>query len=174
MQNIVVHSSLDYGLEWCEDRLLDKLLEETHHTAERRAMLFDSSFDHLLAQLDRQAAFEVLVERLEPWLEPHEFADGDAITVQGERVERLHLLVRGDAVEQDPQGSGRRQALSPGSVIDAPAAYGEYAAPCTIMAETRCRTMSLSIESRQELERQNTSLACAFSGFLICASGQLT
>ena len=162
---------LDHGLEWCEDRLIERALSKSRDQASVREALFDQSVDEVMAHLERQERFEHLVDSLAPWLDHREHPAGSAILRKGEPAGGLHLLTRGTATEIDPDTGVRLRGLVPGSVIAAPAAFGGFTASATIRADSDCKTAFLSLEARSLLEREAPGLAIALHGFIIGSRG---
>ncbi len=169
LQNIAFFQDLDHGLEWCEDRLIERMLSDGGDEASRDA-LFHQSVDDVMAHLERQERFEHLVDRLSSWLEPRKHCAGSVIVEKGELVGGLHLLTWGTATEIDPDTGARLRSVMPGNAIATAAAFESYTAPATIRADTDCRTAFLSREACRLLEREDPSLAIALHGFLIQSS----
>lgn len=168
---IAFFPDLDHGLEWCEDRLLERAFSKSGDQASAREALFDQSVDEVMAHLERQERFEHLVDSLAPWLEHREHPAGSAILKKGEPAGGLHLLTWGAATEIDPDTGVRLCGLTPGSVIAAPAAFGGFTASTTIRADSDCKTAFLSLEARGLLEREAPGLAIALHGFIIGSRG---
>jgi SulP family sulfate permease len=167
MRNISFFPDLDHGLEFCEEQIIERTVSNSQDE-----ILFNQSVDHLLDQLEKQERFEHLVDCLAPWTELREQPKGSTILRKGEPAGGLHLLTRGSATEIDPDTGARIRSLTPGSVIGAAAAFGSYTAPATVMADSDCRTVILSPESRSLLEREEPGLAINLHGFLIQTIGR--
>ncbi len=167
MQNITIFQDLDRGLEWCEEKLIERLFSAKTDDASMRDALFHQSVDDFMAYLERQEHFEHLVDCLSPWLEHREYSIGSVILKKGEPVKGLYLLTCGTATENDPDTGIRMRSFVPGNVIAAVAAFDNYTAPTTIQAESDCKMVFLSLDARKLLERETPSLAIALHGFLI-------
>jgi SulP family sulfate permease len=172
MQNIAFFQDLDHGLEWCEEKLIERSLSNREDEASMRDALFDECVDDLMAHLERQEVFEHLVDALAPWLEHREYAIGSAILEKGETAGGLYLLTGGTATEIDPDTGARVRSLVPGDVIAAAAAFDCYTAPATIRPDTDCETAFLSLDARKLLEQKDPSLAIALHGYLIRSGGR--
>lgn len=167
MGNIRFFPSLNDGLAWCEDCLIDQAEDNMRETVDLRDKLFESSADDVMSQLELQEYFEVLCDRIEPWLAPVEYSHGSVIVEKGTVIDGLHLLSRGHAVELDPESGVRICFLEPGCVIAGPAAFTpDYICPATVMAESNCTTAYLSMEARKRFEEENPSLAIEVYGYL--------
>ncbi len=167
MQNIAFFQDLDHGLEWCEEKLIERSLTHREDEASTRDELFHQSVDDFMAYLERQERFEHLVDCLSPWLEHQEYLIGSTILEKGEPVGGLYLVTWGRATEIDPDAGVRMRSLVPGNVITAAAAFGYYTAPTTIRADSDCKMAFLSPDARSLLEQEAPSLAIALDGFLI-------
>ncbi|WP_028323541.1 SLC26A/SulP transporter family protein [Desulfatirhabdium butyrativorans] len=167
MANIAFFDHLDEGLEWCEDRLIEEKPVTDAEEASLRDMLFHQSVDDVMAHLQQQERFEYLVDRLAPWLENRVIPAGSTILAKGEQSPGLFLLTFGTATEMDSDQDVRARSLTQGSIIAAPAAFGQYAAPAAIRADSDCRLALLSAETRILLEQENPNLALELYGFLI-------
>jgi len=167
LQNIAFFPNLDYGLERCEDRLIDRTLRSGKEETGAREALFTRSVDEVMAHLEEQERFENLVDSINPWLEQLEHAAGTDILNKGEPAAGLYLLTQGTATQFDPDTGIRMRDLMPGSVIAATAAFGSYTASSTVRADCDCKTALLSFEARSLLEREEPGLAAVLYGFII-------
>lgn len=163
---------LDRGLEWCEDRLIASVLARSQAEPSVREAIFHQSADDLMAHLESQERFELLVESLSPWLEKREHSAGKPLVNKGEAMGGLHLLTRGTATELDPDACVRTRGLTAGSVIGAQAAFCSHTAPAAVTADSDCATAYLSFEARILLERENPDLALSLHAFLIQTLGR--
>lgn len=167
MENMAFFPDLDRGLEWCEDRIIERALLKSEDQVSMREELFDRSVDDLMIHLECQMGFEDLLDRLLPWIELRENPAGSTIMEKGDQSLGLYLLINGTATEVDPATGIRMRTLMPGSVIAAAAAFESYAAPASIVSDSDCKLAFLSAESCRLLEREDSSLAIALHGFLI-------
>jgi SulP family sulfate permease len=167
MERLVFFQDLDHGLDWCEDRLIERALSGGEDEASMRDELFHHSVDDFMAHLEQQERFEHLVERISPWVERRESPTGSIILNKGEQSPGLYLLTHGMATEIDPESGARVRSLKPGSIITAAAAFDIYTAPAAIRADSDCELAFLSAEARSQLEREDPSLAIALHGYLI-------
>ena len=158
---------LDHGLERCEEILIGEWTRTHSAVEERREALLGLSFDEALRQLERQAAFEVLVDRLEPWLEARTYAAGESLVVRGERQEGVQLLTSGRAVARSDDDETRLQEYGPGDAITPQAAFGDHVAETSVEAEIPSRTALMTAAARRALEGQDLALALAMDKHLI-------
>ncbi|MFH1153823.1 MAG: SulP family inorganic anion transporter, partial [Pseudomonadota bacterium] len=175
LENISFFETLNDGLEWCEDDLIRNLEAALSAETGLRETMFDRSVDDVLKQLETQEFVELLVHELGDWLRPENFPAGSIIIEKGQATDAFYLITWGNAIEYDP-GSGRRfRFLEQGCVIEGPAPFApHHTAAATIMADTDCKTASLSFRSRQMLEKENPELAIRLYGYLIQSAGDRT
>ena len=123
--------------------------------------------DALERHLDELVMFEGLLERLEPWLEPCEYAEGETLSVQGEVRDGVQLLVSGLVSVHDAEGT-RLHHCGPGDVLDPWAAFEDKnVASTTAIARTPCRTMMLTPVARARLESDDNDLTLRFFTYII-------
>lgn len=141
--------SEDEALERCEDIVIARF--QTEQARRSRDALLESVVDEFERHLDRQVAFEEMVEGLGEWLERRDYASGDSIVARGEQPAGLHLLVDGHASQFDANGT-RLVQFSPGDAIEPRGAFDASTAAKTTIADGSCRTLILTPEARKELE----------------------
>lgn len=167
IENMAFFHDLDQGLEWSEDRLIDRTISNSTDDASIRDKLFHHSLDNLMTHLDQQERFESLIERLSGWLELRESPIGSIILNKGEQSSGLYLLTRGMATEIDHDSGLRLRSLTPGSIITAAAAFDSYTALTTFRADSACELAILSPVAHNLLEREDPKLANILHVFLI-------
>ena len=148
-EQIWFESDFDSGLERCEDLLITVAMRgPSGPKDDERGRLFERVAGKLERHLDEMVAFEELLERLEPWLEPCEYAQGETLSLQGEVRDGVQLLVSGLVSVHDAEGT-RLHHCGPGDVLDPWAAFEDKnVASTTAIARTPCRTMMLTPVAR--------------------------
>ena len=160
---------LDHGLESGENATLAKAREEYSQASHAvRDRMLDRVAGGLERHLDMQIMFEELLEQLEPWLEPQEFAFGQNLTERGSVQHGAHFLVSGQVSVYDSEGR-RLYQYGPGDVLEPWAAFSEYMASLTAIAQAPCRAMVLGPTKRALLEADDSELALRLYTFLICS-----
>ena len=86
-RNLLLEEDLDHGLERCEEIVIAEWTRLHGTSEDTRKALLDVSIDDAVRQLERQARFEELTERLRPWLQFRDYAAGETIVARGERQE---------------------------------------------------------------------------------------
>ena len=80
-EQIWFEPDFDSGLERCEELLINLATSgPSGPKDDERGRLFDRVADALERHLDELLVFEGLLERLDPWLEPREYAQGETLT----------------------------------------------------------------------------------------------
>ena len=156
------------GLERCEELLITLAMRgPSGPKDDERGRLFERVAGRLERHLDEMVAFEELLERLEPWLEPRAYAEGEILSLQGEVRDGLQLLVSGLVSVHDAEGT-RLHHCGPGDVLDAWSAFEEKnVASTTAIARTPCRTMMLTPVARERLESDDKDLTPRFFTYII-------
>ena len=167
-EQIWFEPDFESGLERCEE-LLIKLATSgpSGPKDDERGRLFDRVADELERHLDELAIFEGLLERLDPWLEPREYAEGETLSLQGEVRDGGQLLVSGLVSVHDAEGT-RLHHCGPGDVLDPWSAFEDKnVASTTAIARTPCRTMMLTPVARERLESDDNELTLRFFTYII-------
>jgi len=158
---------LDRGLERAEELLIDRYASRIGKEKGVRSALFEGAVDAAMDHLDRQAAFEALVERLDPWGLTERHPEGASIIGAGDVLPGLRLLVWGQATERTPEGHTRLRACNPGAVFGRKAAFEKQTATTEIKADVECRTVLLTMEQMQKLSQEDPYLALDLQKHLI-------
>ena len=125
------------------------------------------SVDDAVRQLERQARFEELTERLRPWLQFRDYAAAETIVARGERQEGTQLLIGGRAEVRGEHGGARIAEYGPGDALEPQAAFEDHVAGVDVAAKEPCRTVLMTASARQSLERDDLVLAHELSKHLI-------
>jgi len=161
-QDLLFLPSLDSALEWCEGDILARF--ESQKTKESQDALFDSAVDDLLAQIEQSERFEALLERMAPYLETRDFAQGEVIQNEGESVGGVLFLVSGQAEEtqNDETASVRLGTLNAGALLGRATQEQHGAAASRIVALTACSLKFLSRMALTRMEEEDPRLALDF------------
>ena len=166
-RGLIFEKDLDRSLERCEDFVIaewDRLQDGQHDV---RATLFGLSVDHALRELDRQARFEALMERLGPWLEDRVYGAGDTIVAQGEKQEGVQLLTEGRAVAREKESGVRTREYGPGDALAVEAVFANHVPEISIAAVEPCRTALMTPSTRRSLERDSLELTADLNRYLV-------
>ena len=166
-RGLIFEEDLDHGLERCEDIVIAGW-ERLHSGSQyARDALFGISIDHAVSELDRQARFEALTERLEPWLQQRRYAAGENVVARGERQEGMQLLIEGRATARAEDDGSRIEEFGPGDALAPKAAFGGHVVQISVVAEELCRTVLMTSIARQSLERDDPALTVELDRYLI-------
>ena len=167
-RDLVVEDDLHRSLEWCEDHAIAEWERTRAGSTQARDALFASSIDQALTQMERQAGFEALIERLRPWVEERAYAAGEVIVEQGEGAEGMQLFVEGRARAARATDSGTRmEEYEAGDALMSEAALGRSSARVSVAAVGACRTVLMTQRARRSLERDDPTLALDLDRYLI-------
>ena len=166
-QSLIFEKDLDRGLERCEDMVIAEWERLSSESEDARGALFEISVDHALRELDRQARFEALTERLEAWLQPRTYAAGETIVAGGEIQKGMQFLTEGRAIAHAAEAGAQKLECGPGYVLAPQAAFGSFLAKNSVTALNPCRTVLLTSSARQALERDDAALTIELDRYLI-------
>ena len=164
---LIFEEDLDRGLERCEDLVIAEWDRLHAGSEDARNALFGLSIDHAVHELERQACFEALTERLTPWLQSRAYEAGETIVARGERQEGMQFLTQGRAMAREEDAGARMDEYGPGDVLAAEAAFGDHAAEISVLAVEPCRTVLMTPSARRSLERDDLELTVELDRYLI-------
>ena len=166
-RGLIFEEDLDRGLERCEDLVIAEWDRLHAGSDDARNALFGLSIDHAVRELERQASFEALTERLKPWLQVRAYEAGETIVARGERQEGMQFLTQGRATARVEDAGARMDEYGPGDVLVAEAAFGDHAAEISVSAVELCRTVLMTPSARRSLERDDLELTVELDRYLI-------
>ena len=166
-RGLIFEEDLDRGLERCEDMVVADWDRLHAGSEDARNALFGRSIDHALRELERQACFEALTERLTPWLQSRAYEAGETIVARGERQEGMQFLTRGRAMARAEDAGVRMDEYGPGDALVAEAAFGDHTAGMAVLAVEPCRTVLMTPSARRSLERDDPALTVELDRYLI-------
>ena len=161
---LLVEPDVDRALEHCEDIVIAEWRTNVDMADERRAALMEHTVDDLEHYLERQIDFENLLEELQPWLSPHQYAAGEDLIGPDAPQEGLQLLVSGRVSGYDSAGT-RLFQHGPGDSIWPAGALDKKAT--SVIADEPCRTMVLTLAALGWLEQHEERLALKLYRYLL-------
>ena len=166
-RGLIFEEDLDRGLERCEDLVIAEWNRPHAASKEARDALFGLSIDHAVRQLERQARFETLTERLRPWLQDCVYAAGESIVARGEGQEGIQFLIKGRATARLEDAGARLDEYGPGDVLTVQAIFGDRVAGISVAAAEPCRTVLMTPSARRSLEQEDLELTVELDRYLI-------
>jgi glutaminase len=145
-----VFSDEDLALEWCENRLLERVAPQIEESS---VVLADNE---LCRGLDGEA-----VRRLESAAKPMRFDAGATIIRAGESGDSVFLLVRGEvsvAVDLEGGGTARVATLSAGMTFGEMALLGESLRSAHVSADSEVECWELTIDGLATLSESDPLL----------------
>ena len=166
-RRLILEADLDRGLERCEDLVIAEWDRLHRGSEDARDVLFELSIDDALRDLDRQARFEALAERLAPWLKERAYRAGETLVVAHEKQEGMQFLTEGRAMSRERDAGLRMNEYGAGDVLATEAVFGDYAVEYSVAALEPCRTVLLTPAALGALERNDLELALELDRYLI-------
>jgi SulP family sulfate permease len=158
--DLIFEANENSALERCEDIVLMAWRRKAASARGRRTVLLEDAADSLESYLERQIHFEALMEQLHEWLTPRKYAAGDSLPDGDE----LQLLISGRVSAYDSSGK-RLHQFSPGSAIRSAVALGKQSS--SIIADTACRTMVITADTQNWLEKNKKELTLKLYRYLL-------
>lgn len=166
-RSLILEEDLDRGLERCEDLVIAEWDRLSAGSDDARDALFGLSIDHAVREVERQAGFEALMERLRPWLRSRAYEAGETIVARGESQEGMQFLTQGRAMAHEEDTGARMDEYGPGDVLATEAAFGDHTAEMAVLAVEPCRTVLMTPSARRSLERDDLELTVELDRYLI-------
>jgi SulP family sulfate permease len=152
--NVHTFSTLDLGLEWCEDQILaSKGFAEDPIPTTHCAQLADNGFNR------------ELVDRLIEYMEPVEIKDGEHLIHKGDPAEDMYYIESGRVsvvLETDEGPPVRLRTLSSGTTVGELGLYLGSPRTASVIADEPTFAYRLTREALKEMNEGDTRLASAF------------
>lgn len=120
-----------------------------------------------MRELERQARFEALTERLGAWLQPCSYAAGEAVVARGEKQAGMQFVIDGLATVHTGLAETPMQECGPGDALAPQAAFGPHLAEISVTAQQACRTLLMTSSALRSLERDDAALTVELDRYLI-------
>ena len=161
----------DRALEYCEEIVIEGWKTGGTAADSRRTILLEHT-DDLEHHLERLIRFEDLMQELEGWLTPCDYAPGEFLKSENTPSAGLQLLFFGRASAYDGTNT-RLHQFSPGDPIWPRAVSDAPDAPeVSVCADEVCRTMILTPAARHSLEKHEKQLALKLYRYLLAGDFQ--
>ena len=169
---VLFGTDIDHSLEQCENLLIASTRSDLSagDAIPDEALLERVAVD-LEDHLDRLVLFESLADELREWMEPRDYEAGETLVVPGLSPEGLQMLTAGRASAYDSSAVRLLQYV-PGDAIEPTAAFGACVPDVSVIADEPCRTLTLTPEARERLEREEHHLVIRLYGYLLNAKAK--
>lgn len=161
-------NDLDTALELSEEHLLsqhrDVLNDNSADSLEARDNLFAAAVDDLDAQLQEQERFEVLLEKMDPYLVQRTLVDEEVLFQQGQAQTSIVFIIWGTiSLWLSDEGHQQRKlaSLGSGKIIASKVAWGDWAADYTAKAEQQAMVATMSTDAVHTMEIEVPEVALA-------------
>ncbi len=154
-----IFPDLDYGLEWCEDRILES--EQIIKTAAPVT---------LSAQLEQSGFENAFIQRLMGFLERVEIEGGDYLLRQGEASNDLYIIESGRVsvhLELEEGKQARLRTMSVGTVVGEIGLYQGTERTASVIADRPTIAYRLTREALLDMREKDPELASAFHEFMV-------
>ena len=138
---LLMETNEDRALERCEDIAITAGMANSDGADGWRSSLLERSAEDLDQYLERQVAFEKLVEDIDPWLSIRQYAAEEVIAGSGGPQDGLRLLLSGRVSAFDQEGA-RLYQLGPGAPL-CPAGM-DRSSEFVLFADEACRVVELA------------------------------
>ena len=163
---LLIEPNADHALERCEEIVIGTWKTDADMADKRRASLLALTADDLESYLERQIHFEDLMEELRNWLDPRQYAAGEALAGPDTSGEGLQLLLAGRASAYDSAGARIHQYSTGDAIWPANSSDGKTT---SVVADEPCRTMVLTPAAQHWLDEHEESLAIKLYRYLLTA-----
>ncbi|OGO23921.1 MAG: hypothetical protein A2Y54_02870 [Chloroflexi bacterium RBG_16_51_16] len=154
-----IFPSMDYGAEWCENRLLS---EDT------RSGIFKAAT--LQGQLKKILSSPDQIERFMKYLERLEFDESHELINQGDLADALYLVDSGQVsaqLEVEPGRFVRLRSMGGGTVVGEVGLYLKEKRTASIITDTHSVVYRLSEGSLARMEQEDPQLASVFHHWMV-------
>lgn len=148
-----VFPSLDYGMEWYENRVLAE---------DQRSLIKKATT--LVAQLKKVFDSPEKIECFINYLEKQEFEQGHVLINQGEQPESMYFVDAGRVsaqLETEPGRVMRLKSMGGGTVVGEIGMYLDQTRTASIITETASTVYRLTKSSLEKMEQDDPELAAA-------------
>jgi len=145
--------SLDYGMEWCENRVLSE---------DSRSLIMKAAT--LQAQLKKVFTTSEQIERFLKYLERQEFDKGHALIQQGDPPESMYFVDSGRVSAQLQIEDGqplRLRSMGGGTVVGEMGLYLNQIRTASIVTDTHSIVYCLKATALSQMEKDDPDLASA-------------
>jgi sulfate permease, SulP family len=170
--NLRIHefATLDAGLEWIEDQLLESGAKTgTKPGANPGASMHDAD-DHDFYVTLKAHFTAAALEKLDACLEVRDLDTGQPLFLRGEPGDALYIVERGRVAVSLPLPDGRLvrlRSFGPGTMVGEMAVYTQTPRSADVIAEAPTRVRRLALPTLLALERDDPVAAQQFHRFLI-------
>jgi len=170
-----VFQDLDHALDWCEDQILTahesalRDRRDARHGQGGDAVL-EATFDDMMAFLEQQEAFEMLLERMEKYLKRVEIPKGEHVIRQGEPLAGAYFVESGEMgvyLEQAEGKTVRLRTLKQGDILGESGLYREHRATASVITNRLSILHLLEREKLREMEEEDTELSAELHKMLV-------
>lgn len=172
------YDALDRAVEYCEDHIIkveaEQIQQAKQEGIEAKTDLMQAVYSDMMAALDIQISFENLTDRMKPYLEKINAAEGMLLFTQKELAQNIYFIIRGTVTlsREDRDGQSTRiRMLGPWTITGELGAFLGYRSPYTAVVNKKGVIYKLSEEDRKRMINDNPDLASEFQQLVIIMLG---
>lgn len=158
-KNYRIFSDLDYGMEWCEDKIL-----EMENARNFRALPIEQQLAGLFLPPE-------MVPRFINYLERVEFPAGQPLFRQGDKAEYLYFIESGKITVMLELGGGasgkRLQTMGAGTVVGEIGLYTKTLRTASVIAEQPSVLYKLSLKAFEKMQTDEPQIAGHFHQHIV-------
>jgi len=158
-RNFKIFPSMDYGAEWCENRILSE---------DSRSVIIKAAT--LQAQLKKVFSNAEQIERFMKYLERLEIEAGHELINQGDLADALYLVDTGQVsaqLEVEPAKFVRLRSMGGGTVVGEVGLYLKEKRTASIFTDTHSVVYRLSERSLAQMEQDDPQVASIFHHWMV-------
>jgi SulP family sulfate permease len=158
-ERIKIFPDLDRGLEWCEDRLLERFISKEDF---KEKPLFDS----LIESYQDHGAISTLLT----YLEPQQFKTSEVLIQQGSPSNDMYFVESGRVsiqLELPDKSHIRLRSMGAGTIVGEMALYLRQPRTASVVAEEHSRVYRITQQSLTRMKQDDPSVYAIFCEIMI-------
>ena len=176
LKSLTYMESMDNAIEFCEDSVIRFAKEQIAlgEQSDSSVDLLHTSYDEMVAALDMQERFEILVGKLKPHLETREVKAGKHLYEQGDSTDDMFFIMRGQVTLSRLSSNNkpvRIRTLGPWSITGELAAFLGHGAPYSATVTQDVKMHVLTGPQRKEIEQSQPEVAAMLQQLIIVMLG---
>lgn len=177
-QHFYDYNNLDEAIEFCEDQIIkiesQKIIQSQEKGSNGQTELIQAVYSDMMAALEIQEKFEVLTDKLKPYLERVEVSVGDELYHQKELSTDIYFILRGMVTlsrKDRTDRSTRIRILGPWTITGELGSLLGYRSPYTAEVTEKGSIYKLSSKNRIRMKDDSPEMASDLQELIIFMLG---
>ena len=177
-QHLYDYNNLDEAIEFCEDQIVkiesQKIIQSQEKGSSGQTELIQAVYSDMMAALEIQEKFEVLTDKLKPYLERVEVSVGDELYHQKELSTDIYFVIRGMVTlsrKDRTDRSSRIRILGPWTITGELGSLLGYRSPYTAEVTEKGFVYKLSSKNRIRMKDDSPEMASELQELIIFTLG---